>query len=539
MYQHTRKNVSSHRETLKRKYRKHLLIGFLILFGFLMQPVADGFPDNHWGFLSSHGMAIAVNSFDDNTIHMRHGKFLKNEKIQSMSYNRFSFFPFWTIKQVVKLAQGVFKNEIYYARLLMILYYSISLFILYIIVYSEGFDAYRAAFVLILASSTYFFRMYDDMIFVDIPTLAGMSLAGLSIFYSRKGNTNSVVLILMSIVSSLLVWVGVFVYLVYGLQELSQVLLKKNTYTKEYSYFFRSIGLLFFSGLTVAVILLIQFYFEWKQWNRELTQMPSFNSMMFRLGAQDQSAYEQFSSYLDWIPFLKLQSGRVVTLIVPFSSWLGKPVLSLFQFFPDNMMLNLFVIFAVSYFVYLGIRKMQHVESRMALEALTFSGVLWVVVMKNHTTFHDFTSIFLAGIPILFYFGVYNYIDNVLRKKERLKIALLFLLLTVSIIDMQRFRRFKLSMVGVSSLVTEEMQSLTKILNRYSGNAPINCQVDLSVDDHVGWHGPAYYLRNCIFVETIQNASFIIQPAEKTMENPEDTVLYKGRHISLYRTVLH
>ena len=117
-----------------------------------------------------------------------------------------------------------------------------------------------------------------------------------------------------------------------------------------------------------------------------LTEVPTFQRMLWRFGLLPGLAYAAYADDLAWWPYLKQQAASIGGMSLPFLA-AGKA---------DQSSVWLMAVGASACAaVSIAARR------RPLLVVLAVSGLFWALPMRHFVVFHDFQSLFYLGIPLV------------------------------------------------------------------------------------------------------------------------------------------
>ena len=160
-------------------------------------------------------------------------------------------------------------------------------------------------------------------------------------------------------------------------------------------------------------ILTFNFVNEWLALNGkvELTELPSFNSMLRRFGV-DRTYYTSFPDILVWPSFLETQFARIGGGIsLPFSVAsrvrdLAAPYPTAASWGSDSAAV-IGCLMSVGCLVSLVglafVRRFRQRRFLLPLATLALFGFVWSLPMRFNVAFHDYESLFHIGIPLVLF----------------------------------------------------------------------------------------------------------------------------------------
>ena len=158
---------------------------------------------------------------------------------------------------------------------------------------------------------------------------------------------------------------------------------------------------------------------------RALTNLPSFHSMMYRLG-QDPRFNERHAESLAWRPFLERQFLHAGQASVPY--YLNH----------ENLWADAWAAWGLIAFIACaaGLTAVRH---RVLLATLATFGLCWSLLIRHQVAFHEFEALFLVGLPLVCFTLV---MLPVRRLSERLAGGCAAAAAAVFVLSSQQMHRF-------------------------------------------------------------------------------------------------
>ena len=129
-----------------------------------------------------------------------------------------------------------------------------------------------------------------------------------------------------------------------------------------------------------------------------LNELPTFQSMLWRLGLASPELYTAVSSRLDWLPFLKGQLSRIGVMSIPFYL---PGYANVFAFGYGEASNGLPSVVMGTGMLAGSLIGMIFVHYRILLAPLVLAGVVWALMVRHSAYVHDFEGLFYIGIPLI------------------------------------------------------------------------------------------------------------------------------------------
>lgn len=464
---------------------------------FVFQNKKNGFEAGHHGFLSSHGMALARNLLQGGAgLLMFDRKTLEKGEVKYQAYNRFPVFPFLIVGLMIRPFEPDMARQIYVARQAMNLFFFLTLIIAFKIFLILIKDNYLALCLTLVTFSSYYFLFYNDMIFNDIPALFGFGLALYGVVLSLQKRLSRSQKIIFSLIPPSFGWQPLCVYVIWSGLDLISCFLKRpgDSLGKRIRAFFKSDSFIVTSlAIIFAVLILLwQFFNEWRVIGGSFSDLPSLKSFFWRIGQAEAAAYAPYSAQLKWGYFLADQAARIVKLAIPFCGLLGLRLGGFRSLSALALIIFLLILFSFPYFK----------EKRISLKIpaiFILSGLLWAILMKHFVAFHDFQALYYVGLMLVFFLSLSFNIQVKDKKIWALLVSLLF------VMNVYWMNKEKATLAPEVNKITAEFQAISNHLPRSSR---------VYVDDNVNnlglaYHALDFYLAGHYFT-SIKEADYVI-----------------------------
>lgn len=316
-------------------------------------------------------------------------------------YNRFPPGGYALIKLATMPFVDNLSASLYVGRLLMLAFFAAAALFAYLAISRFVDNHWIALTSTLLAFASYYGLFYNDMVAIDgMPDLFGVMLTfhGMAIF-AQEGRFRQ--LLVKACIAMLLGWhvyALLLTFIVLGLGiELIKLSTRPGASIHSYVMLLRSRYVLLgsVSLLVGAGILAFNFTNEYFAMNGEtpLTELRSVQSALRRTGLGLGDTYDR--GILEWQPFLKEQTYRVVVASLPYAvteSEYGKALIK----FGQTPWILLGAVIGVGALMI----DLRHVRHKTLLFTLALFGFCWALLARQQVAFHDFEAMYYIGIPL-------------------------------------------------------------------------------------------------------------------------------------------
>ena len=500
----------------------------------------------HHDYLSSHGMSLAAN------LSPKHNFLLFNRQIRAVDgspgyqpYSRFPVGAFALIKLAIYPFGESLANQIYAARMLMLVFFAAAAVVAYAVLLRLLDNRWAAVAATLLAFSSYYCLYYNDMVFNDVPSLFGLILTfhGMVVF-QQEGRFGQ--LLMKSGIALLLGWqvvalilpfvaIGLMCELIQGRPNNSSNVLSELR--RLGTIIIRSLYLKFgvAAGLFVILIMAGNLANEYSALDGAvpLKDLPSVNKMIARIGA-DPGFKARYADSVRWPTFLKREFYRIGGIVVPFS--LPGYVTPFGQHSDSRLRLQRFILgivgIAATSACLIGLRYSRY---KILTASLLLSGFIWAFPMRHFTAFHDFQSLFYIGIPLVFFALALLWIREL--SCERMIAGLAGVALVVFVLSsfqMGRIGQDKRD-VAFDQAVIADFQAIRKETSGKSVAVAYTAEANNAVRFAGARHAVNYYLSGRVLGETRlgDDSGYDFTIAREREPGP-NLITLKNSHVFLY-----
>jgi hypothetical protein len=496
---------------MSRQWAPVILLTLSMIALFVFQNRNAGFEANHHGNLSSHGMTIAKNLMSaPGAPFMYERKTLTNDgRVEYKPYNRFPVVPFLLIGVAIWPFEPRLATQIFVARQLMNGFVLLSALLCFLLVCELIQDRYRALLVTLAVFSTHYLLYYGDMIFNDVPAVAGFVLAAWLAVRSQKRSLSTGALIGLSAISVATGWQVFAVYSSWLLVDLA-----RSVHNKSFSLrtaIRRPAVVAIVSASTCgAAILIAQLLVEWSVMGGRFSDLGTVKSMLWRFGVGAAPNYSPYTAVLTWSFFTMQQAIRMARAVLPFTDALSGLLSSKTWVVIGATGMFALIAIAAARREYRGRARAVVREHATSLVVLVLSGLVWSFPMKYFVVFHDFQAMFYIGLSIALF--TLLAVAYPLRARFAVPVAMTLLVLSVHRINVQ-----KSSEMTRLNAVTADFQAIYERL-------PLNSAVFVDVDSvklDVGYCSVDFYLAGD-YRASLKAAQYVVS------EHPD----YPGRRLT-------
>lgn len=487
-----------------------LLLAVAFACVFIFQNDAHSFSNDAHGFLSSHGMTVSAHLSSEHRFLMLNRVLRdKDGSVRYSVYNRFPIGAFAAIRLATYSFQHDLSMQIAIARSLMNLFFVAAAYFAYLSLLRLGKNRWVAAIATLLAFSSYYCLLYNDMIFNDVPTMFGLLLVfhGMVLFL-QEGRFYQ--LVAKSGVALFLGWQVYAILLPFTLIGIViDLFLTRSLRGVVQSRYF-ALGTI--SLLVGVVILTVNLTGEYLATEALIQELPTVQKMLWRFGLADAGEYEErHESELVWDTFFEEQTYRVGRMSLPYAWRNWAPLTS-------QLVLWGRIAFVAS------LAAAAFLRWRVATISLVLSGICWALPMRYFVAFHDFQSLYYIGIPLIFFYAIALSVRKIPRILPGLAcVALLVFILSCVQLNVEKSNNRD---NGRNTFTTD----FQRIANKVSRQRNVFINGDHSTMGGA-FHATSFYLARNYVVQSREEADFIVSaiPVDNAMlltPNNERVFLY-------------
>lgn len=365
------------------------------------EPGYDDLQPKHHGWVSSHTLAIISHaSLENNFV----GYALAFKEYQNhVDYQYFDRYPIF-FSALFHQALSLVKNlsaKIYAAKQVMNLIYLSTMMAAFFLIDKLISHKLLSLTIVLLAFSNPFLLYYKDMVHFDQPALFGIFILMLTIaFYKLDGLRAPLYAATLLTVglgrgyasyAVMILWLTIESILILKASNTS-VAQKIRNIIQHDSFLILIIGIVWGAGL-----LSYNVFIEAHKRQVPISQTSILNSAEKRLSLDDQFNQEN-AHIINWSSFTKEQVNRIV-------KW-SFPIHDVNFGSKRNGLLLGFMFLAMFFFI-----RKQKPEKRIIYLLMILSGFVWLIPLRNLSAFHDYTTMYYIGIPLVFFLSVFTFLN--------------------------------------------------------------------------------------------------------------------------------
>jgi hypothetical protein len=384
----------------------------------ILETRTTGFLPGHHGYLSSMALAMAKNLDREHHYLLYTRKWVDADGVSGVDpHNRFPGLAFALIAGAESQCGDDPACEMFRGRILMLLFAWGALVVSMLLLLELSGDPLLSAAAALLGFSSFYLQYYNDMVFNDVPALLGFLLVLLGIARYEKHGSGGLLAAgtILAIANgwqayaALVTWwilVALRILWSEGLGKVVPGLLHH-----------RATRVLAMGILWGGCILAFNVFNEKTALKLPAGDLPSVQSIEFRLGLR--GGAEEFPDYqeLRWSNFLNKQARRVMKATIPtrpLHGWVNETSEKGSSAAKMALLLLGGVFTALAAF---GLWKLlwKLKAERVACLAALLSGLLWCLGMRQFTAFHDFQAMFYVGVAMILYLSILSLVPESAR----------------------------------------------------------------------------------------------------------------------------
>ena len=479
----------------------------------------------HHDYVTADHIAIAKNlSLRHNFLMFKFQEFTNGEVIYH-PYNRFPIGAHTLIKLTTLPFRHGSAEELYAARVLMLLFFGGSAVLAYLSLRKILSSHWIALTATMFAFSSIYALYYNDMVAPDgITNVFGvfLTLHGLITFFQEKKRGQLFIKITISL---LLGWPVLIFLILFSLSGVMKCAVIDRINLVKSKWVFRNIFVQVgaFSLLSSGILLGFNIINESIATNNNPLDTPTLASLKFRTLGFDQATEWTSGNQLSWSNVISSSFSRISAASSPFSipTYPNKIINDIDASLNSHSSITGMIIF-LSTFTILVFYKMRGI-----LLPLVLSGPIWILLFRYHSIIHDFTALLFIPIPLIL---SAVFFDSIARKS---KTTLSVVLASVSI-ALFIFSAAQMGHIGhdeeTAAIKEQIRRDFEDIRNRTTGRSVfLNLPEDREYYLHpIQW----YYLSGSIIarIDQREEAEYFVTNSRSScgLLNPDN------RHVFLY-----
>lgn len=395
----------------RRGIRRHqiaiiLAIAALLIFATLVltsqnrivgwEPGYDRFQPDHHGFVSSHTLGIISRATPENAF----VGFAEHTEREEYYFDRYPVFFSVSMNAVLSVSDRL-SSKVYIAKQMMNLIFIATVFINFMLVNKIINRSLAALGITILSVTSEYLLFYKDMVHFDQPGLLGFSILIFAIaLYKLDEMKYAPYLAAIFAVSFGRGYASYAVLLTWFIVETIVILLERDF---EFGQKIKRIILQDVTKIILITILLGAIFLSYNIFIESTSRdIPLFETSIVAAAGDrlslNQDFNQSFERVLKWENFLKAQLDNLIKWSTPLK-------ISSMGFLPNllvvSIVLTVIIVFTLK----------QDPKTRVVIIVAVFSGAIWLLGMRNLTAFHDYTSMYYFGVPLIFYTATFSILN--------------------------------------------------------------------------------------------------------------------------------
>ena len=446
-------------------------------------------PGHHDG-ISVHYMAVSANLSPEHNFLMFFWETLDGDGARVYApYSRFPIGGHALIKLVILPFSSSLTQQIYAARMLMLLFFVGAAVLAYLAVFRLASNRWTALTATLLAFSSYYCLYYNDSVSTEgVMDFFGVMLTfhGMVLFVQEGRFRQLLVKACVALLLGWHVYALLLPFIVFGAAgELFRTSEHRRPVVALLSspYLLLGMSSVFFGTLLLGFNLASE-YFAMNA--TSVAELSTVKSMLKRFGLNE-TFNTTYADRLAWLPFLKTQFSRVGGMSLPY-------LLSGYSPGTPPVLPGIAAAFVVLGACLAGLAR--HGRHRLLMATLAVSGFCWALPMRHNTFTHDFESLFYIGIPLVFYCLILQHVHRLYG--DRLAAGLSVAALLVFVLS-----SFQMSHIGrdEDAAIGKEVVADFEVIRRLTTGQTVTVTKPVNDDgfDEVPW-STMYYLGGSVIV---------------------------------------
>jgi len=396
---------------IRQGIRSHQIATILVIAAFLIfatlvlasqnrivgwEPGYDRYQPDHHGFVSSHTLGIISRATVENAF----VGFAEHHQREEFYFDRYPVFFSVSMNAVLSVSDRL-SSKVYIAKQIMNLIFLATVFICFLLVNKFGVNKLAALGVAILAVTSEYLIFYKDMVHFDQPGLLGFFFLIYAIALYRVEHIRwPVYLVAIFAISFGRGYSSYAILLTWFLVESILILRNKDLQLSE------KLKRILIQDVTKVIIITVILGAIFLSYNisteSRSREIPILETSIIAAAEDRLALSQEFNQtrqqFLRWDNFGRDQLDNLIKWSTPLK-------LSRIGFIPSIIVLTV-VLTIIGIYIF-----RQPNDIKVVLIITLLSGPVWILGMRNLTAFHDYTSMFYLGIPLLFYTSVFSLLD--------------------------------------------------------------------------------------------------------------------------------
>lgn len=359
-------------------------------FVLLDQPSDPGFRLGHRGWVTAHALAIFEKSdWAHGFVGYTYGTVGEDGEPEYFYFDRYPFFFSAGMHGLLEWGSDLPAERIDLARQIMNVVFLLTLVAGVLVLLELGLSPPISVTVALLAASGDILMRYRDMVHFDQPALLGcLTLIWLIARWHRRGGGGAAVIVAAALVACF--GRGYASFSVLGVWWLASAVAGR----RRMGEILRSVPTRACLAAVAAAAALLAYNVVTEARTRgvSIAETSIVDSANRRLGL-DERFNEKHRSVVGWSRFLAVQAQRALSGLVP-------RIVAPDENPPPPVIWSLLAVVGLVVGVFVATREP---DRRIPWIVLAVSGVAWLLPMRNLAAFHDYTSMFLYGLNLVFW----------------------------------------------------------------------------------------------------------------------------------------
>ena len=410
------------------------------------EPGYDALQPKHHGWVSSQGLAIMTTATLENHF-VGYAVAMKDSQDNPL-YDYFDRYPIFfsaTFNRLISLFNKL-SDKVYAAKQGMNLIFLATLIMAFLILDKLTGNKLLALSVALLTFANPFLLFYKDMVHFDQPALFGCFLLIYAmVVYKLDGK--KILLIISTFVAIglgrgyasypiLMLLVGFEAILILKSRNLN-LKNKLLTILKQPSFL-----LLVFGIIWGASLLSYNIVMEAKKRDISISKTSIVDSSQRRLSLNPE--FNQANEgIINWQEFTVSEVNRIIQWAFPYN----KVNLE----FLGNSILLILMLIIIGIFIFL-----QTTEKRIIYLIIILFGFGWLIPLRNLAAFHDYTTMYYVGIPLIFFLALFSFI----KLPGKLSYLLLVVALAIYLNALVQVKHLHESIAGSANQYTYDFMQI-------------------------------------------------------------------------------
>jgi len=490
-----------------------ILIAVILTFGFQNHIVGweqgyDDYQPKHHGWVSAHTLAIISRATSENHFVGYALAFIDDQnKIDYQYFDRYPVFFSALFNRVLTMAHTL-ADRIRLAKQVMNVIFLATLIVAFLLLDKLAKNKPLSLAIVLLTFSNPYLLWYKDMVHFDQPALFGFLLLTYSIaLYKLDGvkvplYVSTFVAIALgrgyASYAVLIVWLGIEAFLILRSKGLD--FREKIKSILRHPSFLLFILAIAWGGSLLSYNVIV----EAQKRNASVFHSGILYSARNRLSLNPEYNQER-EGVINWPGFTKGQVNRIIKWSFPvkhvYFGFLGNSLLLGGMFLSIGMMI-----------------RRQRLEKRIIYLIIVLSGIAWLFPLRNLAAFHDYTTMYYIGIPLVFFLSIFAF----LNPSRRITYALVIIGLAVYVSAIIQLKDWHEERAGKANAYTYDFMQILEKIDGTGNNVYVAERIP---------YGPfpaGFYLGEQ-YLSSQKNADYVVSRNRKSLPNnltPDNKIIF-------------